>query len=432
MRPSCYIAHLDRHVGEEVTLRGWLYNKRSSGKVAFLVVRDGTGLCQCVLVQSALPAEVFARYDEVTQESSILVKGLVKADPRQIGGHELEVTDFQIFQVAGDYPISPKQHGIDYLMSHRHLWLRSRRQHAVLRVRHEVIHAIRSFLYERDFIMFDTPIFTGSIGEHAGTLFRTDYFDLGQAYLAQTGQLYGEAGAMAFGKIFTFGPTFRAEQSKTRRHLTEFWMMEPEMAFYDNDDSMDLQEELVCHIAGHVLAKCVEELAVLERDTAPLKRVGSPFPRISYDETIARLKALGSDIEWGKDLGGHDETVLTEQFDRPLFVYDYPRQAKAFYMKAHPEREDLVKCSDLLAPEGYGEIIGGSQREDDLDSLRRRIDEEGLPAEAYEWYLDLRRFGSVPHSGFGLGLERTVAWLCGLQHIREAIPFARTMSRLYP
>jgi asparaginyl-tRNA synthetase len=430
--PQHYIAHLDRFVGEEVTLRGWLYNKRSSGKVAFLVVRDGTGLCQCVMVKSALPPEVFALFDQLTQESSLTVRGKVKADPRQVGGHELEVTGLTVLQIAAEYPIQPKDHGIDYLMTHRHLWVRSRRQHAILRVRSELIYAIRTFFHERGFVMFDSPILTGSIGEHAGTLFSTEYFDLGNAYLAQTGQLYGEAGAMAFGKIYTFGPTFRAEKSKTRRHLTEFWMMEPEMAFYDNDDNMRLQEEMITYIVAWALDKCRDDLTALERDTAPLEAIQAPFPRLSYDETVKKLKELGSDIQWGEDLGGDDETLLTGQFDRPVFVYDYPRAVKAFYMKAHPERDELVKCSDLLAPEGYGEIIGGSQREEDLARLEARIAEQKLPMEAYDWYLDLRRFGSVPHSGFGLGLERTVAWICGLKHIREAIPFARTLSRLYP
>jgi asparaginyl-tRNA synthetase len=396
------------------------------------VVRDGTGLCQCVMVRSALPPDIFALYDQLTQESSLRITGKVKADPRQVGGHELEVTGLSVIQIADEYPIQPKDHGIDYLMTHRHLWVRSRRQHAILRVRSELIYAIRTFFHERGFVMFDTPILTGSIGEHAGTLFSTEYFDMGNAYLAQTGQLYGEAGAMAFGKIYTFGPTFRAEKSKTRRHLTEFWMMEPEMAFYDNEDNMNLQEEMIAHLVTWALEKCGEDLAVLERDTAPLAAIKAPFPRLSYDDTLTRLKELGSDIQWGEDLGGDDETLLTEQFDRPVFVFDYPRQVKAFYMKAHPEREDLVKCSDLLAPEGYGEIIGGSQREDDLEKLKARIVEQKLPLEAYDWYMDLRRFGSVPHSGFGLGLERTVAWICGLKHIREAIPFARTLSRLYP
>jgi len=432
IRPKYYISGLSAHVGEEVTLKGWVYNKRSSGKVAFLVVRDGTGLCQCVMVKSALPETVFALHDQLTQESSVIVTGKVKADPRQVGGYELEVTNLEVVQIAEEYPIQPKEHGIDYLMTHRHLWVRSRRQHAILRVRNEIIYAIRTFFHEREFIMFDSPILTGSIGEHAGTLFSTEYFDLGNAYLAQTGQLYGEAGAMAFGKIYTFGPTFRAEKSKTRRHLTEFWMMEPEMAFYDNDDNMDLQEEMVCYIVQWVLEKCRSEFEALERDTGPLELVKSPFVRLSYDEAVEQLKPLGSDLKWGEDLGGDDETLLTQQYDRPVFVYDYPRAAKAFYMKAHPERDDLVKCADLLAPEGYGEIIGGSQREDDREKLKARILEQGLPLEAYDWYMDLRRFGSVPHSGFGLGLERTVAWICGLKHIREAAPFARTMSRLYP
>jgi asparaginyl-tRNA synthetase len=432
IRPQHYISKLSQHVGEEVTLKGWVFNKRSSGKVAFLIIRDGSGLCQCVLVKSQLPEEVVTRLDALTQESSVVVKGMVKADPRQVGGHELEVTDLEVLQIADEYPVSPKEHGIDYLMTNRHLWLRLKRQHAILRVRNEIIHAIRTFFYERDFLMFDSPILTGSIGEHAGTLFATEYFDLGSAYLAQTGQLYGEAGAMAFGKIFTFGPTFRAEKSKTRRHLTEFWMMEPEMAFYDNDDSMDLQEEMICHIVSWALDRCSSDLEILERDIEPLGKVAAPFPRLSYDKTIEMLGELGSDIKWGEDLGGDDETTLTQKFDRPVFVFDYPRKVKAFYMKAHPERDDLVKCADLLAPEGYGEIIGGSQREDDLEALKAQINAQNLPLEAYEWYMDLRRFGSVPHSGFGLGLERTVAWICGLKHIREAIPFARTMGRLYP
>jgi asparaginyl-tRNA synthetase len=432
IKPQFYISELHKHVGHQVTLKGWLYNKRSSGNVAFVIVRDGTGMCQCVLVKKAVSPEVFARFEQLTQECALEVTGNVKADARQVGGHELELTDLVLVSPAEEFPISPKEHGIDYLMTHRHLWLRSRRQHAILRVRNEIIQAIRTFFYDRGFLMFDSPILTGSIGEHAGTLFSTEYFDLGKAYLAQTGQLYGEAGAMAFGRIYTFGPTFRAEKSKTRRHLTEFWMMEPEMAFYDNEDSMQLQEEMVCYIVAWVLEKSKPELEILERDISPLTSVKSPFPRLSYDETVEKLETLGSDIKWGDDLGGDDETLLTQQYDRPVFVFDYPRAIKAFYMKAHPERDDLVKCADLLAPEGYGEIIGGSQREDDLEKLKSRIALQGLPPEAYEWYLDLRRFGSVPHSGFGLGIERTVAWICGLKHIREAIPFARTMGRLYP
>lgn len=432
IKPQFYISDLHKYVGQEVTLKGWCYNKRSSGNVAFLTVRDGTGLCQCVLVKKAVPAEVFAAFEQLTQECSLEVTGKVKADPRQVGGHELEISNLVFLSPAPEFPISPKEHGIDYLMTHRHLWVRSRRQHAILRVRNEIIQAIRTFFYERGFLLFDSPILTGSIGEHAGTLFATEYFDMGKAYLAQTGQLYGEAGAMAFGRIYTFGPTFRAEKSKTRRHLTEFWMMEPEMAFYDNEDNMQLQEEMICYIVSWVLEKSKADLEVLERDLAPLMTVKPPFPRLSYDEAVEKLKTLGSDIKFGDDLGGDDETLLTQQYDRPVHIYDYPRAIKAFYMKAHPERADLVKCADLLAPEGYGEIIGGSQREEDLDKVKARIAEQGLPEEAYEWYLDLRRFGSVPHSGFGLGIERTVAWLCGLKHIREAVPFARTMGRLYP
>ncbi len=428
-----YIKRLGEHVGAEVTVRGWLYNKRSSGKIRFLVVRDGTGLVQCVLAKGDVSDEVFDRHDKLNQESSLQVTGLVRADTRAPGGYELTVTGLEIVQVAEEYPITPKEHGVDYLMNLRHLWLRSSRQHAIMRVRNEVIMAIRQYFYERDYILIDTPILTGSVGESGQTLFATEYFDLGNAYLAQTGQLYAEAGAMAFGKVYCFGPTFRAEKSKTRRHLTEFWMMEPEVAFNDNNDNMDLQEDMICYIVAWVLNKSRADLQVLERDSAKLEQVKKPFPRVSYDEAVEKLRASGeSDIKYGDDFGGDDETVLTNMYDRPILVYNYPRKVKAFYMKQHPERADLVLCNDMLAPEGYGEIIGGSQREEDPEKLIARIKEENLPLDAYKWYLDLRRFGSVPHSGFGLGLERTVAWICGIHHIRETIPFARTIGRIYP
>jgi asparaginyl-tRNA synthetase len=428
-----YIKHLGEHVGAEVTVRGWLYNKRSSGKIRFLVVRDGTGLVQCVLAKGDVSDEVFDRHDKLNQESSLQVTGVIRADTRAPGGYELTVTGLEIVQIAEEYPITPKEHGVDYLMNLRHLWLRSSRQHAIMRVRNEVIMAIRQYFYERDYILIDTPILTGSVGESGQTLFATEYFDLGNAYLAQTGQLYAEAGAMAFGKVYCFGPTFRAEKSKTRRHLTEFWMMEPEVAFNDNNDNMDLQEEMICYIVAWVLNKSRAELQVLERDIAKLEQVKKPFPRVSYDEAVEKLRASGeSDIKYGDDFGGDDETVLTNMYDRPILVYNYPRKVKAFYMKQHPERADLVLCNDMLAPEGYGEIIGGSQREEDPEKLIARIKEENLPLDAYKWYLDLRRFGSVPHSGFGLGLERTVAWMCGIHHIRETIPFARTIGRIYP
>jgi asparaginyl-tRNA synthetase len=430
---TCYINQLGEHVGEEVTVRGWLNNKRSSGKIRFLLVRDGTGLVQCVLVKGEVSEDVFEAHDQLTQESSVIVTGTVRADKRAPGGYEMTASGLEIVQIAEEYPIQPKEHRVDTLLPLRHLWLRSSRQHAIMRVRNEVIMAIRQYFYERGFIMLDTPILTGSVGESGQTLFATEYFDMGNAYLAQTGQLYAEAGAMAFGKVYCFGPTFRAEKSKTRRHLTEFWMMEPEVAFYDSDDNMDLQEDMTCYIIEWVLNKSRADLETLERDISKLEQVKKPFPRISYDEAVEKLRASGeSDIEYGNDFGADDETILTNMFDRPIFVYNYPRKIKAFYMKQHPERDDLVLCNDMLAPEGYGEIIGGSQREEDPEKLIARIKEENLPLDAYKWYLDLRRFGSVPHSGFGLGLERTVGWICGVHHIRETIPFARTIGRIYP
>jgi asparaginyl-tRNA synthetase len=427
-----YIEDIGEHVGEEVLIKGWLYNKRSSGKIHFLLIRDGTGLIQCVMTKDSVSEKVFDTYEQLTQESSLEVRGEVREDKRAPGGYELELKDVRIIQIAQDYPISPKEHGTAFLMDHRHLWLRSSRQHAILRVRNELIFAIRDFFYQRKFILVDAPILTGAIGETASTLFETQYFGEGKAYLAQTGQLYNEAACMAFGKVFCFGPTFRAEKSKTRRHLTEFWQVEAEMAYYEHEDNLKLQEELVEYIVKWVLEKSRKELETLERDLSKLEKIKVPFPRISYDEAIEILRKQGSDIEWGSDLGGDDETILSNKYEKPVFVCDYPKKARAFYMKPHPEREDLVLCADLLAPEGYGEIIGGSQRNDDYDSLIKRIKEEKLPLDAYGWYLDLRKYGSVPHSGFGLGIERILAWICKLPHIRETIPFARMLYRLYP
>ncbi len=428
-----YIKDAAEHIGKKVTVKGWLYNKRSSGKIHFLILRDGTGIMQAVMVQGNVDDEIFNKYDEFTQETSLTVTGVVRHDERAPGNYEMDVDDLQIIQIAADdYPITPKDHGIAYLMDHRHLWLRSSQQYAILSIRDEFCKGIRDFFYDRGFKLLDTPILTGAIGETESTLFETEYFDHGKAYLAQTGQLYSEATIYAFNKVYCFGPTFRAEKSKTRRHLTEFWMVEAEEAFYDNDMNMDLQEEFVSCLVQRVLANCQEHLEALERDTAKLELVKPPFPRITYAEAIKLLQEKGSAIKYGEDFGGDDETILTEQFDRPVFVYDWPKRAKAFYMKEHPENPELVRCSDLLAPEGYGEIIGGSQREDDYDKLLARIHDEGLPKDAYGWYLDLRKYGSVEHSGFGLGVERTVTWICGTQHVRTAIPFPRTLKRIYP
>lgn len=426
-----YIENLNQHAGEEVTIKGWIYNRRSSGKIQFLMIRDGTGIVQGVLVKSEVSPEIFDLGKELMQESSVIAQGIVRPDERAPGGYELTITDLQLVHMAEEYPITPKEHGTEFLMDHRHLWLRSRRQHAILRVRHEIIKAIRDFFDERGFVLIDTPILTPAACEGTTTLFETDYFD-DKAFLAQSGQLYVEAAAMAFGKVYCFGPTFRAEKSKTRRHLMEFWMIEPEVAYADHEDNMRLQEDLVSFIVQRVLTHRLAELETLERDISRLENVVPPFPRISYDEAIQRLQAAGVDIEWGADFGGGDETILAEQFDRPVFVHRYPAEIKAFYMKPDPERPEVVLCDDLLAPEGYGEIIGGSQRIDDPDLLKQRMREHDLPEETYAWYLDLRRYGSVPHSGFGLGLERTVAWICGLPHVRETIPFPRLINRLYP
>ena len=412
-------------------IKGWLYNKRSSGKLRFLQVRDGTGMVQCVAFQGELPDHVFARVDEITQESSLIVKGMVRADPRSPIGYEVGVTDIEIIQIAADYPITPKSHGTAFLMDHRHLWLRSSRQHAILRVRSEIVKACRDYFDMNGFVLVDAPIFTPAACEGTTTLFQTDYFGE-KAYLTQSGQLYVEAAAMAFGKVYCFGPTFRAEKSKTRRHLMEFWMVEPEMAYCDLDGDMDLAEDLVTYIVGQVLEKRGAELKVLERDTSKLARVKKPFRRVSYDECLGMLKAQGRRVPWGDDFGGDDETVLSELFDKPVLVHRYPTQCKAFYMKRDPGNEQLALCMDMLAPEGYGEIIGGGQREDDLAALEGRIEEHGLPREAFELFLDLRRYGTVPHAGFGMGIERVVAWICGLKHVRETIPFPRMLQRMYP
>jgi asparaginyl-tRNA synthetase len=427
-----YIEDLPAHEGETVTIKGWLYNKRSSGKIRFPVLRDGTGYLQGVVVKGSVPEDVFTRFDELTQETSLSLTGRIRKEQRAPGGFEMDVSDLEIIHVANDYPITPKEHGIDFLMDRRHLWLRSSRTHAILRIRHQVIRSIREFFDSRGFVLFDAPIFTPAACEGTSTLFETDYFDLGKAYLTQSGQLYGEAGAMAFGKVYVFGPTFRAEKSKTRRHLTEFWMVEPEVAFNDLDDNMDLAEAFLEHIVQSVLTHRRADLETLDRNTAMLENVRRPFPRITYDEAVEIVRKSGVDFQWGNDLGGTDETTVSAQFDRPVMVHRYPAEVKAFYMKRDPKNPKLALAVDVLAPEGYGEIIGGSQREDDLTALLGRIKEQNLPQEAFEWYIDLRRYGSVPHSGFGLGVERTVSWICGLEHLREAIPFPRMIYRLNP
>jgi asparaginyl-tRNA synthetase len=395
-------------------------------------MRDGTGLLQGVLVKGTVPDEVLERFEELTQESSFAMTGKIRVEPRAPGGHEMDVSDIAIIQIAKDYPITPKEHGVEFLMDRRHLWLRSSRQHAILRIRHQVIKAIREFFDGKGFLLLDAPIFTPAACEGTSTLFETDYFDLGKAYLTQSGQLYGEAGAMAFGKVYVFGPTFRAEKSKTRRHLTEFWMVEPEVAFNDLNDDMDLAEEFLEYIVQSVLKNRAAELKTLERNTTMLENVRRPLPRITYDEAVELLRKSGVDFTWGNDLGGADETVVSQHFDRPVMVHRYPSEIKAFYMKRDPQNPKVALAVDVLAPEGYGEIIGGSQREDDLELLLARLHEHKLPQEAFDWYLDLRRFGSVPHAGFGLGIERTVSWICGLEHLREAIPFPRLIYRLTP
>ncbi|WP_372634336.1 asparagine--tRNA ligase [Cohnella sp.] len=419
------------YVGQTVTFGGWLTRKRSSGKIQFLQIRDGMGFIQGVLVKAEVPEEVWERAGQLTQESSFYVTGLVREEPRSPSGFELAVTGIEIIQIAKDYPITPKEHGVDFLMDHRHLWLRAPRQRAIMRIRAQIISAIQQFFDERGFTLVDPPVLTPSSCEGTTNLFHTKYFDE-DAYLTQSGQLYMEAAAMALGKVYSFGPTFRAEKSKTRRHLIEFWMIEPEMAFVDHEENLNVQEQFIGHIVERVLGNCKAELNVLERDVAALERVKPPFPRITYDKALELLKEIGMDLPWGEDFGAPHETAIAERFDRPVFITHYPASFKAFYMKPDPNRPEVVLCADMIAPEGYGEIIGGSQRIDDPELLAERFAEHELTEEAYGWYLDLRKYGTVPHSGFGLGLERVVAWICGLDHVRETIAFPRTLYRLYP
>lgn len=445
---STPITELGRHVGGEVVLRGWLTARRSSGKIHFLEVRDGHGVASCVMGRQDVPEEVFAATDHLPQESSVELRGEVKEHPKRPGVYEVVVRDLRVVtKPAREYPISPKEHGTDFLMDHRHLWLRSKRQHAILRVRHTIIQAIRDFFDGRDFTLVDAPIFTPNACEGTSTLFETDYHG-DKAYLTQSGQLYMEAAAAAVGKAYCFGPTFRAEKSKTRRHLAEFWMVEPEVAFMDLDGDMDLAEDLLAFLVQRVLEQRRPELAILERDVSKLEAIQKPFPRITYDQAVAMInehraakRAAGEtnadgspivDFPWGEDFGGEDETVVSNRFDRPVLVHRYPAQVKAFYLKRDPTDPRLALCVDVLAPEGYGEVIGGGQREDDLATLEAAIAHHQLPMEAFEWYLDLRRYGSFPHAGFGLGVERSVAWLCGLSHVRETIPFPRMLNRLAP
>jgi asparaginyl-tRNA synthetase len=427
-----HIEDIGTHEGDEVTIKGWLHNRRSSGKIHFLTLRDGSGFIQAVMSKATVGEERFKAADHLSQETSLIVTGTARADTRAPSGYEIDVKSFEVVGASHDYPITPKEHGVDYLLDRRHLWIRSERQQAILRVRHEIINAVRDFFNGRGFILADTPIFTPAACEGTTTLFPAQYFEEQTAFLTQSGQLYNEANAMALGRVYCFGPTFRAEKSKTRRHLTEFWMVEPEMAYADLNDIMELAEDLVVSVVGRVLEKRRRELTVLERDVSKLEAVRKPFPRISYDEAVTTLKAKGLPIEWGGDFGGPDETALSEQYDRPLMVHRYPSAIKAFYMKPDPERADLALGVDVLAPEGYGEIIGGGERLADLDLLLERIKAHNLPQEAFEWYLDLRRYGTVPHGGFGMGIERVVAWICKLEHVSETIPYPRMLYRLYP
>jgi len=426
-----YLCDISEFDGKETMFDGWVYNTRSIGKIWFLILRDGTGMTQCVVSSDETSDNVFNLENTLTQESSITVTGVVKKEPRSIGGYELLVKNIVVHQLAQDYPISLKEHGTSFLMDHRHLWIRSNKQHAILKIRHQVIKSSRDFLDDNGFTLVDTPIITANACEGTSNLFNVDYFDR-SAYLTQSGQLYSEASAASFGKVYCFGPTFRAEKSKTRRHLTEFWMVEPEMAYFNLDDNMNLAEQFVENIIRSCLKNCKNELDTLERDTSSLEKVEVPFPRITYDEAAKILSDNGVDFSYGNDFGGTDETIISEQYDRPVMVHRWPADVKAFYMKRDYENEKLALGIDMLAPEGYGEIIGGGQREDNLKILEKRIEEHGLDKKDFKWYLDLRKYGSVPHSGFGLGIERTVAWISGIKHIRETIPFPRTISRLEP
>jgi asparaginyl-tRNA synthetase len=433
-----YIRDVSKHAGEEIKIKGWLYNMRSSGKLMFPQIRDGSGIIQGVVFKKSVPEQVWNDCEKLTQESSIIVTGKVRADERAPGGYELDVTGVEVLQIAHDYPITPKEHGVEFLMDNRHLWLRSKRQHAILSIRAEVIRAVRDFFDSNGFLLMDTPIFTPAACEGTTTLFEVDYFEDAKAYLTQSGQLYNEATAAAFGKVYCFGPTFRAEKSKTRRHLTEFWMVEPEVAYAELDDIMNLAEEFITFIVHRVLENRRAELTELERDISKLEKIAPPFPRLQYDDAVKMLQEahakgeLQQRFEWGGDFGAPDETYLSNQFDRPVMVHRYPAAVKAFYMKPDAERPELALCVDVLASEGYGEVIGGGQRADDLEYLLKQIQAHGLPEEAFDWYLDLRKYGTFPHGGFGMGIERCTAWLCGIEHIRETIPFPRMLYRLKP
>jgi asparaginyl-tRNA synthetase len=436
--PRAYINKLSEHVGQEVTINGWLYNLRSSGKILFPQLRDGTGVVQCVALKNAVTPEVWDALKGLGQESALSIRGTVRADSRAPGGYEIDLLDAEVIDEVHDYPITPKEHGTEFLMDHRHLWLRSRRQTAILKVRHTVVKSVRDFLDNDGFTLADSPIFTPAACEGTTTLFEVNYFDDEKAYLTQSGQLYNEATAAALGKVYCFGPTFRAEKSKTRRHLTEFWMVEPEMAFAHLDDVMTLAERMLSYIAARVLETRGEELQILERDTAKLEAIVPPFPRMHYDDAVKLLHeghdkgALETRFEWGGDFGAPDESYLSANYDKPLMVHHYPAEVKAFYMARDPERNDLALGVDVLAPEGYGEVIGGGERATSLEFLTEQLALHQLPQEAFEWYLDLRRYGSVPHAGFGMGIERCTAWMCGIEHVRETIPFPRTMYRLRP
>lgn len=429
---KCTINEVSKYVNEEVTIGAWIANKRSSGKIAFLQLRDGSGFMQGVVVKAEVPEELFTLAKKITQETSVWVTGVIQKDERSPFGYEMQVKGLEVIHEAVDYPITPKEHGTEFLMDHRHLWLRSKRQHAVMKIRNEIIRATYEFFNKEGFVKVDPPILTGSAPEGTSELFATKYFDE-DAYLSQSGQLYMEAAAMALGKVFSFGPTFRAEKSKTRRHLIEFWMIEPEMAFVEFNENLEVQEQYVSYIVQSVLKNCVIELKTLGRDTSKLEKIQAPFPRISYDDAIKFLHEKGfDDIQWGDDFGAPHETAIAESFDKPVFITHYPTGIKPFYMQPDPNRDDVVLCADLIAPEGYGEIIGGSERIHDMDLLKQRLDEHNLSMDAYKWYYELRQYGSVPHSGFGLGLERTVAWISGVEHVRETIPFPRLLNRLYP
>ena len=429
--PVIYIDQASHYVGHEVSIRGWLRHRRSSGKIQFLVLRDGTADMQAVVSKAVVGDDQFAATAALTQESSLIVTGTLRADQRAPGGYELDAVRVEPIQLAEPFPIQPKEHGVGFLMEHRHLWLRSHRQHAILRIRHEIVRACRNFFDERGFVLVDAPIFTPNACEGTTTLFQTDYFDE-KAYLTQSGQLYSEATAAAFGKVYCFGPTFRAEKSKTRRHLMEFWMVEPEVAYAELADVMDLAEAFLTYIVGKVLEHRRGELTLLERDVAKLEKVTAPFPRITYDEAVALLQRKGNPMQVGDDFGGDEETLISQEFDRPVIIHRYPAKLKAFYMQNDPHRPDLALCMDVLAPEGYGEIIGGGQRIHEYDKLLDRVREHHLPEDAFRWYLDLRRYGAVPHAGFGMGIERAVAWICGLEHVRETIAFPRMLYKLYP